>query len=126
MHVVGGSQVEPARAIENVPIEYLHPGPDQVVIRRITSTESRGGILIPEKAQVAVVVAVKVGKNVEHVQPGDVVIMSAKTLIDKVLEVERPGSVGLIPGDRIVGVIRDYAWQDQDKKPAIAEVVEAP
>lgn len=95
--------------LKNVPIKHLHPAPDMVLVEQHDTTQTESGIQLPDVAKLVVHVAKKVGSNIKHVEPGDVVILRDYGSVTYVHEVKGP--CALVPGGAIVGVIRGYDWK---------------
>lgn len=100
-----------SQTIKDVPLEHLHPDEDSVVVQQYNSTETEAGIQLPEIAQVIVQVAKKVGKNVKHVQKGDIVLIRNTSAVTFVPEVKGPCAI--VPAAAIAGVIRGYDWRSK-------------
>src|SRR5690606_30093069 len=98
-----------ARTIRNVPVKHLQPAPGFVLVTQYDTTELGSGIVMPDTAKVVVQVAKKVGKGVEHVREGDLVILREGSRFTGVPEIK--GQCALVHHDAIAGVIRDYDWR---------------
>jgi hypothetical protein len=100
-----------AQTLKNIPRKHLIPGPEWVLIQQHDTTHTEAGVILPDTAKIVVQVAIKVGKDVENVREGDIVILRDSSSVVFVPEVKGP--CALVPEGAIVGVIRGYDWRAQ-------------
>ncbi len=99
-----------AQTISGVPRKHFIPRKDHILVKRYDSTQTDGGLHLPDVARVMVFVAIKVGAEVDDVREGDILILAKREGAVAIPEIDE-ADCAMIPEAMICGVIRGYDWR---------------